>query len=170
MALGIFKATGLLGKSVRGRWQAVQPPYSNYQKKVLILQTDIYNEPVVEDRLFLPGCKHPVPCLGFKCLSSHHRGSRITPWCRGCDDIEELKHLLGEAEYKRRAFLNEADIGWCDSCWLRTMRNFVEKRVRDLRRWSKHTRLSAAGVSSVKDYREMLWARGTWVPEDPKNQ
>lgn len=170
MALKVFKATGLLGKMVRGQWQAVEPPYSEYKRNILILQPDVYGEPVTEDRPFLPGCRHPVPCLGFRCLSSHHRGSRIMPWCRGCDDVEELKHLLGPAEYERRAFLNEADIGWCDECWLKTMRSFVNKRVRDLRRWGKHTSLSRAGIHSIKQYREMLWQRGTWLPEDPKNQ
>lgn len=66
---------------------------------------DAYLQPVTETRHRLRGCRCAVPCLGFTCASSHHRGPRATPWCKGGDDPHDAK-VLGEAPVER-----------CDDCW-----------------------------------------------------
>lgn len=61
------------------------------------------------------GCKCPTPCQGrFTCMSSHHRGSRSTPYCRGCADEEEER----------------TGVEVCDDCWCRRERNREKARAR----------------------------------------
>jgi hypothetical protein len=54
------------------------------------------------------GCRCKVPCQGrFTCMSSHHRGSRSTPYCCGCVDEEE----------------SVTGVKVCDDCWCKRERN-----------------------------------------------
>lgn len=119
------------------------------------------------------GCRCAVPCPTFKCISSHHQGSRATPWCRGCDDGEELKALVGS----RYAHIvrNRLDLGWCDDCWVKRMRGYVRKRVRDFKRVRQHTMVRwvreggvERPVRTIKEYAELIWLRGTWLPDRRK--
>lgn len=54
------------------------------------------------------GCRCKLPCQAyFLCMSSHHRGSRATPFCCGCADDEEI----------------ETGTETCDICWSIRERN-----------------------------------------------
>jgi len=46
---------------------------------------DFYGEYVIGRRPRLRGCRCDVPCLGFRCRSRLHKGSRKSPWCVGSD-------------------------------------------------------------------------------------
>jgi hypothetical protein len=147
------------------------------------VESDYYGNEVTEDRVRGVGCRHSVPCLTFKCISSHHRGSRATGACFGGDDTAELVHLLGPLEYKIRTA--HEDIGWCDRCWCLTLDGHINKLVRD---WSrtppskrkKHVypdpRLyphntffedrSCGPITRMADYRRYLKETlGTWIPK-----
>lgn len=137
----------------------VSPPLE-FEDSAYEFERDAYGVLIREDRLIHPDCFHAIPCLTFKCISSLHRGSRNTPWCRGGDDAPELFDLLGSTAARER------DVGWCDDCWAARMRGFIRKRVRDRLRWRGCTRLS--GAASISEYKEMLWSRGTWLPPKRK--
>ena len=134
---------------------------------------DVYGVELTENRIRARGCRHEVPCLTFICISSHHRGSRRTPWCRGCDDCDEMQHLIGETEYEDMGRGYTPDRGWCDVCWSKTLRGYIRKRVRDFKRWKRHLRPPMIPVSpsvqrpvqSLTEYRNYLWSRNTWLPE-----
>lgn len=57
--------------------------YPEFDEDGYPLLFDSYDEPVEEPRERLRDCQCLIPRLGFKCISSHHRGSRATPWCSG---------------------------------------------------------------------------------------
>lgn len=61
------------------------------------------------------GCRCKMPCQDrFTCTSSHHRGSRSTPYCCGCADDEELA----------------TGVEVCDECWAKRERNRERTRRR----------------------------------------
>ena len=76
------------------------------------LAEDSYGNSVTEPRPRLHGCRCAVPCLAFTCISSHHRGTRATPWCRGGSDDDLPPQEPGD----------KRDVGRCDECDLRKRR------------------------------------------------
>ena len=78
---------------------------------------DHYHLPVVRRRQRLCRCLHEVPCFGFTCVGPTHRGSRLTPWCRGATtDLRDVHFIADQANklgYNRAA----VDCDLCDDCW-----------------------------------------------------
>lgn len=87
------------------------------------LVEDSYGNALDEPRPRLRGCRCAVPCLAFTCVSSHHRGARATPWCRGGDD-----------ELPPREPGDDRDVGRCDECDLKWQKNQRAAKRRDEQR------------------------------------
>lgn len=81
---------------------------------------DTYGVPVTEPRPRLRDCRCEVPCLGFTCISSHHRGPRAAPWCCGGED-DDLPPQEPD---------DERDAGRCAACWVQRERNPRVARAR----------------------------------------
>ncbi len=79
---------------------------------------DAYRNPVTKTRLRLRGCRCAVPCEAFTCGSSHHRGPRATPWCRGGDDYADMAVLVGVDVALITTYLDgDKPVERCDDCW-----------------------------------------------------
>lgn len=117
------------------RPRVVRPEFNEKGEPTLV---DIYQRPVTEPRRRLRGCRCGIPCLGFTCASSHHRGARATPWCKGCDDWADAEERLPPDERdalnalkpaERAEILREIVVERCDDCWCKVERTRAARRV-----------------------------------------